>query len=148
MDARVYRNWRMALILGVFALIVLGLILGQALSSSTPTGARFFGLILVAVLALYVARAMRVEVRVSEDRVRIRNILTTRTIPWSQVATVDAVPSRGSRLSPAYSVIFRLRDGRVLPAQALRRSSSDATTIASDLTSRFVSAPEGQSVAT
>jgi Bacterial PH domain len=135
---RVYRNRAMAGVAGLFSLIALGVLLSDALSRSNPLWFKLVGLGLVVVFAIYIARAMLVDVRVTPEQIRIRNILTTRTIPWAEIAAVEALRANGSTFSPACSVVFRLSDGRQLRAQALRRSSSDASDIAADLAAQYL----------
>jgi hypothetical protein len=118
--------------------IVLGLLLAQSFRTSNPPALRILGLVLAAVLALYAVRAMLVEVRVTRDNVRVRNVFSTHTVLWSEIAAVEALSSRSSALSPAYNVVLRLVDGRVIRSQALRRSSADARTIAAELADHFI----------
>lgn len=126
----------MAAALGLFAVIVLGLILKSALAHSTPAAARAFGLVIVAVLASYVLRAVRVEVRITAERVLIRNILRTYRVRWDDIAAVQTIPVIGSPLFGGASfVAFSLTNGRLIRAQALRRTDVDATAIARDLSS-------------
>jgi hypothetical protein len=131
---RVYRNVSMAAILGVFAAVVLGLILKSAFTGHHSTaGLRIFATALAVLLGTYVLRAMLVELRIGPEGVRIRNVFTTRRIPWSEITTVKPIEARGSGLSPGATVAFYLSDGRVLRPMALRRSLGDAIVIAKDL---------------
>ena len=134
---RVYRNLPIAFILSLFALLVFWPLLRDAFSRSTSPGLRIFGVVVVVVLASYVIRAARVQVRVTPNDVRVRNIFTTRRAPWTAIVAVRPVPAYAAQFSLfgglAYNVAFELADGRELRALALRRSQADASAIADDL---------------
>jgi hypothetical protein len=134
---RVYENRPMSVLLLVFAAFALALLLSNALARSNPQGVRIFGVVLAALMAIYVVRAVRVQVRITPAGVRVRNILTTRELPWTPIVDVKPSPAYSAHLpligGPAYNVTFFLADGRKVRAQALRRAQADATAIANDL---------------
>lgn len=131
---RVYRNQPMALLLAVFAVIVIGSWMGQILSQPAAPGLRAAGIVVMFALGLYVWRAATVRLVVTEDGVTVRNLASTHSYRWADVADIASIPTASTLLGGAAEyVAFRLRSGAVVRAGALRRKPSDARAIAEEL---------------
>jgi hypothetical protein len=86
-------------------------------------------LLVVVALAAVVVRASRVELKVSKETILVRNFFRTEVLKTAEVVSVVALSAHfvGSIVG------FRLRDGRVIRSEAVRRKSKDAAAIAAEL---------------
>ena len=108
---------------------------GTALASASSATLAAFGLVGL----LLVRRTTRVSVRTSAEGVEIRNMLSTRRFPWSEVAAFEDIP----RPRGVAQIRVRTRSGKAYPVSACGDAGPACKRIVRSLDEKLASSRAG-----
>ena len=121
----------------LFGIALIGFLL--ALSALTVGELDAFGVVLFAVVGawstLVLVQAFRVAVIATEQDVIVRNWLTTKQLPWADVAKVRKPPPYPAFRNAGLQIVTR--SGKIVSAAAYVRGSLDGPNLAVDVVTKL-----------